>query len=313
MKKKIVGIFVCTLLICTIFSVSGQVCVEKNVENIGKTSLGDNAPNWKKGEKWIYNLDDIDFGDITSGLLHLQIKDLSFTVLGNSETSYNLQTEANIGGYFEIDQEYYIKGVFINTKMNGVTYFRKTDLGIEEIDLTITGRLGLTIRIPDLPFSIPNIPFGFTIDINLDFDSPFSLLDFPLEIDKIWSLAATNCTITGEMRSLWFNIISFMDKIFHFLPAEYADLLPVIDLKEVLEMWIGSNIFSIPEIPNAFNCVAKETKTVTGGTYEAYHVTIGGLSSIYYAPDVGNIIEISTDNFKMELKKHTTKIKNRFV
>ena len=309
MKKKIVGIFVCTLLICTIFSVSGQVCVEKNVENIGKTSFGDDVPNWKKGEKWIYNLDDIDFGDITSGLLHLQIKDLSFTVLGNSGTSYNLQTEANIGGYFEVDQEYYIKGVFINTKMNGVTYFRKTDLGLEEIDLTITGRLGLTIRISDLPFSIPNIPFGFTIDINLDFDSPFSLFDFPLNIGKIWGQPATNLTVNGEMRSLWFNIINFLNNIFHFLPDEIADLLPVIDIKEALEMFVEDNIIEFPDIPELFNCSNMEIRTVPAGSYEAYHITVGKSGSIYYAPEVGNIIEISVGNFKMELKKLTINIK----
>jgi hypothetical protein len=61
-------------------------------------------------------------------------------------------------------------------------------------------------------------------------------------------------------------------------------------------------------MPEMFNCSDMETRTVIAGTFDAYNIVVGGMGSIYYAPDVGNIIEISVEDFKMELKKHTMSV-----
>ena len=83
--------------------------------------------------------------------------------------------------------------------------------------------------------------------------------------------------------------------------------------KEVLEMFGGINVFPIPEIPEMFNCSNMEMRNVIAGSFEAYNITVGELGSIYYAPAVGNIIEISVGNYNIELKKHAINVKTSFV
>ena len=104
-----------------------------------------------------------------------------------------------------------------------------------------------------------------------------------------------------------------MNKIFSFLPDEIADLLPVIDIRTLLETYYGSNIFPIPGMADAFNCVVKETINVPAGSYEAYHIIIGEYGSIYFAPEVGNIIKISLPDYNIKLKKYTKNIVSKFV
>ena len=83
MKTKIIGILVCMLLIYTVFSVSGQVCVEKTIKNFGKTSFGDDVPTWETGYSWTYSgeshIIDEDF------TLDIELKEVCFYVVNNGK------------------------------------------------------------------------------------------------------------------------------------------------------------------------------------------------------------------------------------
>jgi len=309
MKNRKIKLLICiTLVFITLTSATNAINLnlKKNSNNNLKIcSIEDDVPVWKIGETWTFIVNTID--QISpSGHLQISIGDLPLKVTADTGLSYNVEFKANFNGFYETPQEQdpYIKAIFKNSKIEGDISFRKTDLGIEEINIKLSGGLGFNIDSSSLPFPIPSIPLPYTININLEFDNGLALYDFPLDINKIWNLAQTNLIINGNMHSLWLYLINFMNKIYQFLDPEIASLLPVIDIKEALEQIMGSNIISFPEMPGFFVCLNKETRTVAAGSFQAYNISLLGVGNIYYAPEIGNFIEISLSTFKMELKKH---------
>jgi hypothetical protein len=310
MKNRIIKLLICITLVFTILtSTTNAINLNFKKNNLKICSIEDDVPVWKIGETWTFIVNTID--QISeSGHLQISIGDLPLKVTGDSGLSYQVEFKTNFNGFYETPQEQdpYIKANFKNSKMEGDISFRKTDLGIEEINIKLSGGLGLNIDSSSLPFPFPSIPLPYTININLNFDNGLALFDFPLDINKIWNLAQTNLIINGNMHSLWLYLINFINKIYPIIDPEIASLLPVIDIKEALELMLGSNIISFPEIPMFFACLNKEMRTVAAGSFEAYNITLLGVGNIYYAPEMGNFIDISLSNFKMELKKHTTSI-----
>jgi hypothetical protein len=318
MKSKIIGILVCMMLLTTFLTVAMN---DDNVElkKISHTekitsSFDDDVPTWTVGDMWTYKIDDIniDIEDNKSIHGHMQIDELILEVVGDAGDLYDLYLEpAKINGDYSvyIEQENStidVEGQLLGTKIEGHIFFTKSDLGIKEIDVELSGIL--TIKINELPEGLPfsNIPFPVpvpaTIEANLDFGNPYVPIDFPLNTSKMWGISATNFSLNGEVRSIWFNIIKFIDQIATafgspLLPPEIAELLPDIDIKDALEMRGMSNIFEIPEIPSIFSCFNMENitvPTVPPETFNAYNISIaGGLGRIYYVPELKNIIKIS--------------------
>jgi hypothetical protein len=127
------------------------------------------------------------------------------------------------------------------------------------------------------------------------------LLSFPLDIETSWNLSAANLSFNGLLESRLFTLIYRIDRIlkligFEFLPAEIAALLPIIDIKDALIMFRGTNIFQVPAIPFAFFCLNTENITVPAGKFEAFNITIlAGMGQCFYAPNAGNIIMLKGD------------------
>ena len=321
MKTKIVGILVCMLLVTTFFTtttIGTNFVLNKSKDNVlGTSSFEDDVPTWQKKEKWTYSVGDIDIGDSSKGLFHFEIGDLPFTVVDDAGSSYELEFISDLNGNFEMvnaTQEFDVRGEFKRSTIEGNIFFRKSDLGIEEINVILSGKLLIKInKLPGLPFSLPKLPFRFKIDINIDFDRPFPIIDFPIDINKIWGIDATNITINGEITSPWLNIINSLNKVLNFLPDDLADLLPVISIKKLLDTMGNGNIIFIPETPEVFFCSDMEMRTVPAGNYEAYNISFGGIMSYFYSPEMGHIIELSLGMFNMKLIDHDMVIRNNFV
>lgn len=318
MNKKIIGIFVAMLFITTIFPMMTSINIDKmktsNVTFVAQSiSFHDDVPVWEVGDTWKYKVDDIDIeyeGENLAVDMHLEIGELILQVTDDTGGSYKLEFNAKVDGEFTI----YIDFLQIefsgelaklrSSKIEGDFSFRKSDLGIEEINSQFIGVFKVKITenplTPLIRFLTLRIPVEITLNTN--FDNPYTILDFPLEIDKTWGLPYTNISIDGEVESVWLNIINFMNRIaklfgYGFIPAEFEELLPVIDVSKALELLGYPNTFFVGETPPVFNCHSMEEITLPYGTVNAYNVNISVIDvvNIYYAPEVGNIVKISVD------------------
>ena len=318
MKRKMITIFVAVLFITTVFPVMTSVNIDKmKTSNVTfateSISFHDDVPVWEVGDTWKYKVDDIDIeyedGDVAVDM-HLEIGELILQVTDDTDDSYKLEFNAKVDGEFTsyID---FLQTEFSgelaklrSSKIEGDVSVRKSDLGIEKIDSQVIGVFKVKITENPLTPLIRFLTLRIPVDIalNTNFDNPYAILDFPLEIDKTWGLPYTNISIDGEVRSVWLNIINFMNRIaklfgYGFIPAEFEELLPVIDVSKALELIGYPDIFFVNEIPPIFSCHSMEEISLPYGTVNAYNINISVIDvvNIYYAPEVGNIVKISVD------------------
>ena len=318
MKRKMITIFVAVLFVTTVFPVMTSVNTDKmkptNTTFVAESiSFHDDVPVWRVGDTWKYNVDDIDIEYEDESIIvdmHLEIGELILQVTDDTGNSYKLEFNAKVDGEFTI----YIDSLQTEfsgelaklrpSKIEGDISVRKSDLGIEEINSQVIGVFKVKITenplTPLLRFLTLRIPADITLNTN--FDNPYAILDFPLEIGKIWGLPYTNISIDGEVRSVWLNIINFMNKIaklfgYGFIPTEFEELLPVIDVSKALGLIGYPDTFFVNEIPPIFNCHSMEEITLPYGTVNAYNINISVIDvvNIYYAPEVGNIVKISAN------------------
>ena len=148
MNKKIIGTFVALLFITTVFPVMTSADIDKmkvsNVTFVDESiSFHNDVPVWEIGDTWKYKVDDIDieYEDETLAVdMHLEIGDLICQVTDDTGGSYKLDFNAMVDGKFTIDidsLQIEFSGELAklkSPKIEGDFSFRKTDLGIEEIN-----------------------------------------------------------------------------------------------------------------------------------------------------------------------------------
>jgi len=322
MKSKIFGTLVCIMLVTTCLTVTMHSEGIKLVENKNQeqmifeqpsTCLVDvDVPVWNVGDTWTYKVDEVNFGFVENNqsiYLNLKIDELPLEVVDDAGDSYTVSFSAElIGGYaVDINLEglpISFSGDLTNTTIEGNIFFRKSDLGIEKINVNIVGPL--MRRFLDKPCT--------TIDLNADFDVPYTIIDFPLNTSKVWDLPATNVTLEGTIDSIWL----FFAKIMFFIadrilpPDVYLELRgilseifenvtfinPIIDVAEVLDLIFGTHTFQIPGTYwGAMSCFNLSSVTVPAGTYLAYNISANApegetVGNIYYNSTVGNIVKI---------------------
>jgi hypothetical protein len=333
MKKKIIGIFVCIMLMTSFLTAARNV--EKGhvihvPEEINTLSFDeDNAPIWKKGNEWTYKLDSIT-ADFEQQNLTVYLKgkvdNLSLKVDEVTGDSYILKFNAPISGnftfatFFGIDP-INITGELKRTTIGGFITFNKTDLGLKQANITIDGRVSLRItEIPIFPLlPLIRIPIPLTAILDINLGDPYPIIDFPINTSKNWGLPATNVSLAGTVKSIWLNILGFIndkiripgriERLATFLQEKgwqidpimlkaFSDILcnltPVVNIKNVLNQYLGGNVFEVPEVPPVFLCLGRDNVTVPVGTFYAYNIStlVKGLANIYYAPVAGNIVKI---------------------
>jgi len=324
MKKKFMGIVIGAMLIMTFFAVGipAQIKISNKLlpTSLPASSQAD-VPVWEQGDTWTYQIDNVTLIVNETGKLfelYLTINDLPLTVSGVDATTYSLDYATTMSGHAKIKTDLgdgLIDALitFNNVKISGNIIRDKSTLGVKSISTVFSGRFWINvIQQPYIPFKIPTLPFKITINTTSEFSTPFTMLSFPLDTGTFWNLTATNLTVNGEMRSLWFYFIHFFNSIKEFLPPEIDALLPVVNVKAALDTLGTGNVFNVPMIPGAFFCLNTESVTVPAGPYDAYNITImNGTARCFYAPAAGNIIKLTGNiqdlipfitNVNMELK-----------
>jgi len=277
------------------------------------TAYNADVPIWKIGDQWTYKIDDISILNENKNVttyLYLTIAELPLTVVSTTGDFYTLEFQTTINGQFKdsihVGSPVNLSMTFSNLKISGNVLIEKSTLGIKEISAGFKKeKFSIQIKQPyiPLPLFLQKFSTKITMNITTTFDTPFSLLTFPLNSGIAWNLTSTNITINGKIQSLWLNLINFINKIAtlfgkEFLSPEISALLPIIDIKDTLATFGYGNVFQIPTTSDAFFCLNTENITVPAGAYDAYNITLfGGTAQCYYAPTAGNIVKI-TGNFE---------------
>ena len=285
MKMKIMGIFICMLVVLSVVAVAGPTKIRQIP--IEATNFDDDVPTWSDGDSWTYTINNFTVDYNVSGqrmFMDGKIDDFEWTVAGTSGSTY----EVDFTGKLTADYEIYLSssaltlwvtGTFIPalTRIKGTIIFTKSDLEIEDISAEIKG---ITMaKISPIPVSLP-IPFKLALDGNLS--TVFPIFDFPLHALKVWALPDINIEMNVQMGGI-FGLINIPVQF----PTHYS--------------WN----------PLAFWCWSKENITVEAGSFDAWRIAsiIGGFFEYYYAPSVGNLIKIDATmpngNINGELKSTT--------
>ena len=263
--------------------------IAKNIETMDShrelyeeipTSSDDNVPIWEAGYKWIYDVEfayNIDEDDFLQLSFQLSLNNLGINVVECTGDSYRTEFDDNVICDFSLQAEDIpsISGTFKNTEIAGYIIFETANLGIREAYAHIDGRISL----------IGLIPISIDGEVTLTFESSYNILDFPLYAGKNWAIPDSSVSIVGSIS----------------LPG-IASIIP--EFPEEIEINDEITIFG-----GDAECVGMESITVYAGTYNAYHISIDGLTNCYYAPVAGNIIKIaplpSGHEFGFELKSTT--------
>lgn len=311
MKGKFVGLVVVGMLVSTFFAAAqpGIEFVETHQNNAVQQILDDPVPIWDVGNSWTYEVNEININfeeDNQTIDVHLEIASLPLLVTDASGGQYTVSFNTAISGnlYAHIMQEgevFDIYGTLASSTITGTIYFESATLGVMAVEAQIKGRLDLDVKQNGdsiLPFLFP-IPA--TVDVNVDLETPYILLNFPMNASNIWGLPGTNVSLDGTVQSIWLNIINIVDTLIvlflgeenAIIPPMYKDLFPVIDISDALDEFGFVMPMPIPELPTIFACFGKELVTVGAGTYDAYNISmLGGLGIMFYSPVVKNIIKI---------------------
>jgi hypothetical protein len=330
--KRILTIIILGLLIISI-SLFPNIIAKYNVEklnslpNITYKNLEDEVPIWDLGDKWVYIIDDLEYIDDSGNnkmIAYLTFNDLTLEVEEVTSTSYVLSFDLKVNGNFEIQlDDYSIKltgriSRLFTTRINGDLIIKKSDLSIEEINFDLTGLL--RIKITEqlfIPIPIPALYVPLKLKINFDFQDSFPIIDFPLNIEKNWTLPSIIFSIDGQIRSIWLNFFNFFIRIFRIfgidiIPPEIARLLPRIDIGNLIIALNGDNIIhinsSIWQESPLIGIDTYDNITVPAGTFKAYDIILPiGLGNLYYSPEIGNIVKMTIEPINavinMELKE----------
>ena len=293
-------------------------------ENDGsQTAFYNDVPVWEKGMKWRYSVSDFDFSlhEVEGRNLdiHLSPKEIELEVTDVTSSSYiakltipdadvnlNVDLDLSVGNPIKMSAHLASINVVANVEID------KTNMGLKNVDATITTNLdvgSLNLSLPPIIERIFDIiPFVININLNAEFDHPYVIIDFPLDMEKSWGIPPANLTIDGTITSMWFRIIKIINAItsifgMPLIPPELAQLLPVIRIPQLLAMLNMSNPITIPKIwdplyhdIHPFLCKSEKTINVQAGSFRATQITmVRGIGEIYYADDAENVVDIKAN------------------
>lgn len=303
---------------------------EETEEKYGPVSAS--APTWSVGDSWTYALDNIDI-DLTpiegrSVTLKLNTEDIKLEVTEVRSDTYIASvkadgTDVTFGGVFDFHvedvEDINIPTVSLdNINIDGQITFDKETLGIINLDLGLNIELvenlenieeALGFEFPALIYKLaPYMSIPANIDVNLAFDEPFEILQFPLENENMWGIPANTVTVTidGSIESIWLRILNFLNKFINIVPEEIAKYLPNIDISEVLNDFGIDTTYEIdiPEVPAnllsyhkdttaLFEVKGSENINTQAGSFNAVKISIiKDNGKIYYSESEGNIVKM---------------------
>jgi hypothetical protein len=252
MKKKIIGIFVCLLLVSTIIIPVAAITKKHETRMASYTA---DVPIWEVGDEWTYH-----FNEFKTREIYLSLSgDLTLKVVDETGDSYILEATTRPQGGFEYEN--------IKLKTTRLTFYtirlqiRKSDLGLENYEERIKGIALLTIG----SFRIP-IPIQFEGHFNVEFDPTWKIIPFPLYNGKNGYLSSVEFWHTNVFLNMFWGLIPV-------LPAS-EESFPVTEVPYTCsqeQLTVKAGIFDV------YN--------VTAEWFE------GSKFVSYYSEEVGNIVK----------------------
>jgi len=327
--RKMFGIILVGLVTTALLS---PVIAQHNSNYSQPISLSNQVPEWEKGTIWTYAVDEIDieFSDDTyfdlTVSVHGMISEIPVIVEAVTEESYTLSFESKLQGEVSVEttiQSIPIKGLvknglIMNPHLQGSVIIRKSDLAIEEITLQFSGCFVARFS---KPLVLPALRVPLKIEVSTQFSNPPSVIDFPIEIGNIWGITETTLSVNGKIESICLRPINFIHHLARFLnliPSEFMetsdllnDILPDLDIGQILMLLQNTNTFDIPETSSVFLCTSYEPVNVPAGVFASYKIQLPvNSTTLYYSPEIGNIVCIEgniqqflpyVENISMEL------------
>jgi hypothetical protein len=282
---------------------------EKNQINLIENEIKnfDSIPIWEIGDSWKYRINEIVLiNEDLKNPINVEFGEsiLTLSVIGISDDYYNLDFETKLYGIFELTiSNYNIKlfgkfNILRPLKAHGTVFIDNKDLSIRGLTLYLSGLFKINFA-DRLLFTLP---FPIDLCIELRAEPGLKIFKFPLIVENIYGLPSFNITIDGDISSPWFRIIKIVNsftKLFGnpLLSDEFSEFLPRIDFGEILKWYSGDNTYYVNnltwyDVP-VFAVESFENITTEAGTYESYKILFPfDMGSIYYAPEVGNMIKL---------------------
>ncbi len=331
MKIKCIGIAISLLLVTTFFTMAENthlptITTMTNEQTRYPSNIS--VPDWEIGDYWRFRVDTIqvDYQEENSSTeLHVTFytDDMTLTVIEDSADRYVVSLQAILHGdgtlYYVSDEGPIDMTVTLpEAEVKGSVVFNQSNLGINQGSLQLTGTVKVKFNEqPFLPVPLPTIPIPATIDTTIMSSTPYTIIEFPLNDSKNWSLPATNISIDGTIESVWLKILYYINNfirnhwslvnliapVLGIDPAMIQaisdflanpDILPIIKIGPALEILLNTSSIEFPMLESIFQCYFLETITVPAGTFSVYNISVAdGIGSLYYAPDAGMIIKAS--------------------
>ncbi|HEC89977.1 MAG TPA: hypothetical protein ENI44_05300, partial [Thermoplasmatales archaeon] len=303
----------------------GYTGIEPNDDNDDSVTLNNDAPgvpSWDVGDYWKYKLTNIDatISEVEGRSLdlHLSTGDITLKVNDTSSNLYTTEISTDdLEAYLDVTFDPYLEGKnpisfkikVENASLRGDIVFTQSNLDISRVNIVFSGDLETATLLENVNMSVPAFVLKFfpvvpiTINLNISFDEPYKIFDFPLTVGKNWPLSAGTISINGTVESKYFKLLKIADSLLsiigiHLIPPEFRKYLPVVDISELLEDFGMPTSFEIPEMQKIFRSspfeVSKETYIDTdAGTFDSFIIDIiGGVAQICYSQDVEGFVKI---------------------
>ena len=265
MRKKIVGIFVCMLLIATMAIPISALNKEYNPNPEPNSA---DVPVWEVGDSWTYEMthfsqDPVNLSrgmDLTCGII--------WTVTDDSGENYMLKGKGK--------KPFSATGWVGSTEIVGPVLgslkaemgVRKADLAIKSFNITIKGYIFIKMGKLVIPVPIHAKDWRFT-----EFTPHKQILPFPLHDGKNGTFPSVDLEFETGTTMFW----------------------------GLVELAFANNSYPIGD--QNYTCY-EEQITVPAGTYGAYNVTSAGHGQyvrIHYNEEVGNIVSLYTKHLSYDV------------
>jgi hypothetical protein len=311
------------------------IIASNNVDNVISASIA-NVPTWEVGQEWTYKIHDVElsFSEVEGRDFNIDLSagDLNLKVADTSGDTYQLEfTANNLEALFDIYFDPYTgedpKDILFeidNVALTGNIYLQKIGLNLTKIEMTLDIIFDAEKLLEDFGITLPRIitkilfrqgTIPVTLDLTFNFDVPYTLLNFPLEVDKAWGMQGANITFDGTVQSRYLEILDWLNNRpilqllgIELIPPELAKYLPVVDISEFLADQDINNTIRIPELKKMFRKPVFEVDRMENNLYAIEIVQ--GVGEIFYSPAVENVVRIRgnlhdfipiVDNLEMEL------------
>jgi len=199
MKEKIIGIFVCMLLIAT-FAIPISAIDNENIQNTKSISKGVDVPVWEIGDSWTYNIEvyQATSPNITDDMVAIIGGEITFEVMDDTGDIYKLEGIMKpIKGKLDIPGNIDLRITRLSSYKVEIE-LEKTNLAILNHDWVTKGVGHLTVGPIPLPILLQMQAHRYT-----EFNPALDLLPFPLNDGDSGTIGSFTVSEQSKVSMFW--------------------------------------------------------------------------------------------------------------